>query len=37
MNEKGGHNLATNGHNTVLWVIFTVFFYGFFFSHLIKL
>ena len=32
INEKGGHNIATNGHNTVLWVIFTVFFYVFFFQ-----
>ena len=25
-NEKGGHNIATKCHNTVLWVIFTAFF-----------
>ena len=25
-NEKGGHNIATKCHNTVLWVIFTVLF-----------
>ena len=24
--EKGGHNIATKCHNTVLWVIFTAFF-----------
>ena len=26
-NEKGGPNIATKCHNTVLWVIFTAFFY----------
>ena len=24
--KKGGHNIATKSHDTVLWVIFAVFF-----------
>ena len=24
--QKGGHNIATKSHDTVLWVIFAVFF-----------